>query len=215
MRTVTIDAATDLDKLVDDAVRCLRNGEIILIPTETQYGLCCHAENGKSVEQLLETKGRDHLSPMALLVANWKQAESLATRIPEKVDSLVSEFWPGPLTIIASAIRSDWSGVVSVDGKIGFRCSSHPLASRLAISADFTIAQTSANKHGESPSSDPDYLTNWLADTVGLLIFDRSVTTGDLPSTVVDVSDGKLRILRHGAVDPSVIHEVWKKEINK
>ncbi len=212
MRTVTIDAATDLDKLADDAVRCLRNGEIILIPTETQYGLCCNAESGESVARILEIKGRDQSSPMALLIASWEQAEPLSTQIPENVYRLVSGFWPGPLTIIASSIRSDWPGVVSVDGRIGFRCSSHPLASRLAETAGVTIAQTSANKHGESPSSDPDYLTNWLADSVGLLIFDRSVTAGNLPSTVVDVSDGNLRIIRRGAVDPSTIREAWEKE---
>ncbi len=215
MRTVTIDTGTDIDGLAEDAVRLLRSGEIVLIPTETQYGLCCNAEDDAAINRLIDVKGRDRSSPMALLIRDWHHAAILAKQIPEQVTNLVSQFWPGPLTVVALASKSNWPGVVSEDGRIGFRCSSHPLADRMAESSEFFIVQTSANRHGESPTADPDYLTNWLADAAALLIFDRSVTSGNLPSTVVDVSDGELRIVRQGAIDSAIIREVWEEEIDK
>ncbi len=196
-------------------MRLLRSGKIVLIPTETQYGLCCRADDSASVHRLHDIKGRDRSLPMALLIRDWHHVANLTKQVSEQVTNLVSQFWPGPLTVVALASKSNWPGVVSEDGRIGFRCSNYPLAARIAESAEFFVIQTSANRHGESPTADPDYLTNWLADTASLLIFDRSVTSGNLPSTVVDVSKGILRVMRHGAIDPATIREVWKKEIDK
>lgn len=210
---VTLEDSIDLHKLAVEVVQKVSDGKIVLIPTETQYGLCCNAENSDAVRSLNLIKNRSTSQPTAIFVRDWKHASPLVKSIPDHIERFLSHFWPGPLTVVARSSRSDWFGVVTERGTIGLRNSLHPLVSEIVGSSPFYLTATSANRHGEFPSADTRFLTNWLADDIELFIFDTMIRQDVPASTVTDISGGFPRIVRTGGIDSSVIIEAWHKEI--
>jgi L-threonylcarbamoyladenylate synthase len=213
MKRVFLDSSTNTADLAGEVLQRVSGGEIVLLPTETQYGLCCDAEIGDSVQELNRIKGRSMLMPSAVFVEDWLHGSDLVESPPDGIERFLLHFWPGPLTVILKSSRVGWPGVVSPEGAIGLRCSSHPLLVRIQEQARVYLTATSANPHGKQPLSDPEIITNWLAGHVELFIFDRDVREGAQASTVVDVTTGTPQVLRAGAIAADEILMIWKKEI--
>lgn len=214
MTEVWLDSSTDLAELAAEIIRRTSLGEVVLIPTETQYGLCCNSESSESMSHLNAIKGRSYAQPSAVFVKGWSHASRLVKVAPVNVERFVGRFWPGPLTVVCPASRSDWPGIVTPRGTIGLRCSSHPLLGHV-VSSDTYLTATSANPHDRSPSADPEILTNWLAEDVELLIFDHSIQESASASTVVDISGTEPVILREGRIKAPEIETAWIEEMQK
>lgn len=214
MTVVWLDSSTDLPELAAEVVRRTSLGEVVLIPTETQYGLCCNSESSGSMSHLIAIKGKSYDQPSAVFVRDWSHASRLVKAAPANIKRFIGRFWPGPLTVVCSASMSDWPGIISSRGTIGLRCSSHPLLGHV-VSSEAYLTATSANPHDRPPSADPDELTNWLAKDVELLIFDRGIMKSALASTVVDISSGKPVILREGLIKATEIETAWIEETQK
>ncbi len=214
MRRLWLEPSTDLAEVAGEIVRCTLDGGIVLVPTETQYGLCCNAENPDSMSMLCRVKRRSFSQPSAVYVRDWQHARELVNWAPDGVERFVSHFWPGALTIVAESSRSSWPGIVSPDGKIGLRCSSHRLLVHVAALSHVYLTATSANIHGEPPSAAPEDLINWLAGTVELFIFDSGVRGNALPSTVISIGQEKPEILREGGIAESVVFGLWEREMS-
>ncbi len=213
MKKVWLDSTTDMAELADDVVRRTSKGGVVLLPTETQYGLCCNAEITQSVEHLNRIKKRNIAKPGAVFVRDWAHASEVSRSFPDGIESFLSHFWPGALTIVVKSSRSHWPGIVSPAGSIGLRCSSHPLLAQIQALSPAYLTATSANRHGESPSADSRSLINWLAEDVELFIFDPEIREGAPASTVVDITTQALKCVRVGEISAETVLKIWEKEI--
>ena len=170
---------------LDAAESALRAGELIVLPTDTVYGL---AALPSSMEPLFALKGRPASVPIAVLVESLEQAASVAT-MSDAVERLARVFWPGPLTIVRP--RVDGTGTVAV------RCPDHAFV-RLLAQRVGPLAVTSANRHGAPTPAEAHAAAASLAGDVAVVI-DGGPLHG-VASTVVDASDAELTIIRLGQI---------------
>jgi len=184
------------DALADIAA-VLRRGGVVLLPTDTVYGLAVATSAPGGVARLFELKGRGREVAIAVLVADAAQAWSIAARpVPPAALTLAARWWPGALTLV---VRRDPAWTVDLGGDpstVGLRCPDHVLV-RALCRAVGPLATTSANRHGHpTPST-----ASAAADALGPLdmVIDGGVLEGTA-STVVDCTVDPVRVLRAGAV---------------
>ena len=185
--------------LLQQAVQCLRDGGIILYPTETFYGLGVHYANESALQRLFLIKERNAAKPVLLLIPGKSWIPALAASIPDAAETLAGRFWPGPLTLIVAAAPQLSHFITGAGPTVGIRISSNPVARQLLDLFKSCITSTSANLSGEPSPSSIDQIPFNLMDTVDLVI-DAGKTPGGKPSTVVDVSSVPFHLVREGAV---------------
>ncbi|MBI2981114.1 MAG: threonylcarbamoyl-AMP synthase [Deltaproteobacteria bacterium] len=187
---------------VREAVEMIREGAICAYPTETFYGLGVDVGNEAAIKRLYDLKRRDPGNPIAVIVSDRDMLASIVQEVPDRALVLIDLFWPGPLTIL---FRTK-SG-----GKIGIRISSHPVATALVRGLGCPLSTTSANLAGFPPSSDPNRLRGYFGDKIDLII-DGGALPPSLGSTVVDVTDEKVAIIREGVIPAGMIFKSFKGE---
>jgi L-threonylcarbamoyladenylate synthase len=194
----------------DEAVAVLRSGGVIALPTDTVYGIAVALENPGGIEQLYAAKSRPPDKAIALLLADVDQAAEIG-ELSEAARALAGAFWPGGLTLVVPR-RTDrplpaaLTGGALAPGEIvtvGLRVPAHATPRALAAALG-PLPTTSANRSGEPEARDADEIEAILGDAIDLIL-DGGPSAGGLASTVVDLSDADLRILRHGAVPESAI----------
>ena len=161
LKTLRID--DDPDGALQAAAEALQAGGVVAIPTDTVYGLAAVASQPEAVERLAEMKGRSASQPIAVLVADADQAESLVGELSAAAATLMDAFWPGPLTIVLPVMKGKAAVADALLGRdkqndadepaetIGIRCPDHAWVRELASQVG-PIAATSANQHGKPPS---------------------------------------------------------------
>lgn len=189
------------DRITAAAAAILR-GEVVAFPTETFYGLAVDATSPVALERLFVCKGRGVEKASALLVADLPMFAELCLDVPPRARALAAEHWPGPLTLALPA-RPELSPSIVSDGCVAARASSHPVAAALVAAVGKPITATSANLAGAPPVRSADEVAAALGDR--LLVLDGGRTPGGMPSTLVRIRDGKVEVLRQGAVfvDPA------------
>jgi len=201
--TRIIDALVDRPAALAAAAVELRSGGVVILPTDTVYGLTALASDGVAVGDLFERKGRSADRRVAVLVADADQALLVVAACPA-FGRLSRALWPGPLTIVCN--RADGFGPWLGEGgaTVGVRCPDHDLVRALAAEVG-PIATTSANRSGRSTPAD----ATAAASAVGgnLLVLDGGPCAG-LPSTVLDLTADPARILRLGVVSAAQIRRV-------
>ena len=167
---------------LEDAARVLNAGGVVVIPTDTVYGLAAHPSFPEAVERLYTIKGREAKKPIALLAADETAVREFGYAVPETL----AKHWPGALTVVV--------------GSEGFRVPDHDWTRELLRRCGGVLRVTSANLSGQRAATDAPQA---LAD-VGLsadLVVDDGISPGGVPSTVVRVkNDGSHEILRAGAI---------------
>jgi L-threonylcarbamoyladenylate synthase len=191
----------DLTKALSGAARVLLEGGLVAFPTESFYGLAVDATREKAIERLFEIKGRDFDQPILVLIPQKKIPPDWVRHIPPVAGQLIKKYWPGGLTLVFEAGPSVSHLLTSNTGKIGIRCSGHPLARALARSAGVPITGTSANISGKSPCRSADEVVEALGGRVDLVL-DGGKTEGTIGSTILDVTVDPPLILRRGLVEP-------------
>ena len=175
------------DGALEEASSVLNSGGVVVIPTDTVYGLAAHPAFPDAVERLYAIKGRETGKKIALLAADAAAICASGIRLPEKASALAAEHWPGALTMVL--------------GDEGFRVPDHVWTRRLLAKCGGVLRVTSANISGGRPATDAPQA---LAD-VGLsadLVVDDGASPGGVASTVVRVDgNGDMEVLRKGAVD--------------
>ena len=185
-------------------------GELVVIPTDTVYGVAADAFSPDAVQRLLDAKGRDRTAPPPVLVPGEPTLDALADVVPDEVRALVAEFWPGGLTVILRA-RSmlDWD-LGDTRGTVALRMPSDPIALEL-LAETGPLAVSSANRTGEPAALTASEAERMLGDSVAVYL--DAGTAGEkypdadahMGSTIVDATnlehpDGKLRIVREGVI---------------
>lgn len=173
---------------------CLAHAGVVLLPTETFYGLAADPYSQEAVDTVLELKGRPHDMPFLVLAANWDQINQLAV-VPEFCRPRLEFLWPGPITAVLPA-RSALPA--SPGGTVALRIPGHLMLRKL-LNETGPLTGTSANFHGQRPSVDVDRALESLAGKPALAL-DGGPAPGGRPSTLVDLSGEQVRILRQGAL---------------
>jgi tRNA threonylcarbamoyl adenosine modification protein (Sua5/YciO/YrdC/YwlC family) len=185
-----------------EAVAVLQSGGVVLLPTDTVYGLAVATGVPGATARLFAVKGRSRDTPIAVLVADADQAWALAgSPVPAVATRLAGRWWPGPLTIVVGRDPA-WAVDIGGDGtSIGLRCPDHDLV-RALCRAVGPLATTSANRHGQP--TPPTAAA--AAEAVGGvdLVIDGGRLAG-APSTVVDCTTGEPHVLREGAVPAAAV----------
>lgn len=181
-----------------EAAAVVRRGGLVAFPTETVYGLAADATNPKAIERLSHVKGRPPDKPYSLHLHDATQIAQFVSSVPPLAEQLMRRFWPGPLTIV----------MLGKDGKrVGFRVPDHPVARAFLQACAVPVVAPSANRSGSPPPTDAQEV---LAALDGALdcVLDAGPTRMGRESTVVEVADGRVVILREGAVAKDAILSV-------
>lgn len=191
--------AIDHDYSMGEAVRALREGHIVVYPTETIYGLAADPFSPLAMDRLFALKGRDAAKTVALIAPDAVSAFALASVVPAIARKLADRFWPGPLTLVLPARDGLDPSLIGADGGIGVRVSPHPIASALAAGLGHPITATSANLTGQPPATTVAAARCAFGDRVSVYL-DGGELTASVPSTIVTCDYNGWRIIRAGAI---------------
>ncbi|QEO13439.1 threonylcarbamoyl-AMP synthase [Agromyces intestinalis] len=195
-------------------------GELVVIPTDTVYGLAADAFSAAAVQRLLDAKGRDRTAPPPVLIPGLPTLDALATEVPDAVRALVAEFWPGGLTVILRAQPSLQWDLGETRGTVALRMPDHRIALEL-LSETGPLAVSSANLSGLPAATTAADAHEMLGESVAVYLDGGSAgdayeavgeRPGDRSSTIVDAtavgSGGGLRILRAGVITRAELERV-------
>ena len=190
---------------IRDAAAAALNGRLIIIPTDTVYGIGTRADDPAATGALFEAKGRPRDLAIAVLVPSTAAAHELAV-FDDRAAALAARFWPGPLTLVLARTEASRRWDLGSDARtIGLRVPHHPLAlAVLAITGP--LAVTSANRSGEATPRECDGLARAFGARVAVYLCQDEPLEGD-PSTVVDATEGRLRVLRTGSLGEAELLE--------
>ncbi len=190
---------SDLETRVAEAAETLRAGGVVAYPTETFYALGALAHRSDALARLAEAKGRAEGNPLPLSAADMEQVATVASLADPVARRLAERFWPGPLTLVLPSAAPLDPALCGPGNAVGIRIPASELARALARAARGPLVSTSANWSGEPPATAPSLISPSLrARLDGVL--DGGPTPGGLPSTVVKVERGAVRLLREGVV---------------
>ncbi|MCP2519319.1 L-threonylcarbamoyladenylate synthase [SCandidatus Aminicenantes bacterium Aminicenantia_JdfR_composite] len=192
--------------------RNFREGKIIVYPTETFYGLGANPFNREAVIRIYHLKRREFGKPLPIVIHEKSQVEELAYDIPEIFYRITERFWPGPLTIVLKSKEIFPEEMIGEGGTIGMRLPDFEWLRRLIEKTGFPIIATSANISGGREISSPIELTKIFYGEVDLIV-DGGNTPGKRPSTVIDLTGSRLKIIREGIISKKQLNE-FLKEIN-
>lgn len=188
------------------AVTAIRRGDLVVLPTDTVYGLGADAFSPQAIDGLLRAKGRGRDMPVPVLVGSPTTVDGLAYDLSRTARDLVEAFWPGPLTVVVrQAPTLSWD-LGDAAGSVALRMPLHPVAIEL-LRETGPLGVSSANRSGHPAATDVDQALEQLADSVSVYL-DGGPCADSLPSTIIDVSGDPPTLLRLGALDLEVLRSV-------
>jgi tRNA threonylcarbamoyl adenosine modification protein (Sua5/YciO/YrdC/YwlC family) len=188
------------------AANAVRRADLVVLPTDTVYGLGTDAFSPDGVAELLEAKGRGRDMPVPVLVGSPATLAGIATDLSDAARALVEAFWPGGLTLVCRAQPSLQWDLGDTRGTVAVRMPLHPVAIEL-LTATGPMAVSSANRTGMAPPADVDEAIRQLGEAVSVYL-DGGPTGEPVASTIVDVTGELPRLLREGALPAAVLREV-------
>ena len=180
------------------ATTAIRSGELVVLPTDTVYGLAADAFDPAAVRRLLDAKGRGRDMPPPVLVGSAGTLDALGSDVPSWAGALVAHYWPGPLTIVVHQQSSLQWDLGETRGTVAVRMPHDQVALEL-LGRTGPLAVSSANTTGKPAATDADQATTMLGGYVSVVL-DGGPTVDDRPSTIVDCTGSQPRVLRVGAV---------------
>lgn len=188
------------------AVTAIRAGALVVLPTDTVYGVGGDAFLPRAVAALLAAKGRGRDMPVPVLVGSIRMLDGLSTDLPACGRALVEAFWPGPLTIVVRHPPQLAWDLGEAAGTVALRMPLHPVALEL-IAETGPLAVSSANRSGAPPALTAPEAETQLGSAVAVYL-DAGRAERGLASTIVDVTSGGPRLLRAGALPVPRLLEV-------
>jgi L-threonylcarbamoyladenylate synthase len=185
------------------AIRILRNGGLVIAPTETFYGILGDAWSQKAIKRLVQLKERDYGKPIPLIAGDARMASTAAAELPPAFKPLTEAFWPGPLTLVLKAAIGFPKGITAGTDSIGIRVPAQSPALDLAKFYRGPLTATSANFSGQPPPRSVREIDDELAGAVDLVI-EGGWTPGTQPSTVLNLIPQPPVVIRAGVLGEEV-----------
>jgi L-threonylcarbamoyladenylate synthase len=193
------------------AVSAVRSGRLVVLPTDTLYGIGADAFSTAAVRSLLAAKGRGPDMPVPVLVGSWHTIDGLVTSVPRAARDLVEAFWPGGLSLVLPHAPSLTWDLGITRGTVMLRMPLHPVALELLREVG-PMAVSSANISGRPPATTVAEATEQLGASVSVYLDGGPCQVG-VASTIVDLTGSEPRVLREGAVGVVEITEVLGREV--
>lgn len=186
-----------------EARAAIARGDLVVMPTDTVYGIAADAFQPAAVQALLDAKGRGRSAPPPVLVPNRSTLDALAESVPEAVAKLADAFWPGGLTIVLPARTTLSWDLGDTGGTVALRMPDDRIALEL-LAETGPLAVSSANRTGQPAAQTAQEALEQLGESIEVYL-DAGATAGPLPSTIVDATalvdaSGPLRVLREGVI---------------
>lgn len=193
------------EEAVTAASQAVQRGDLVVIPTDTVYGIGADAFDADAVNDLLEAKGRGRTMPPPVLVSSATTVDALAADLPGYARALIEEFWPGPLTLVCRQQPSLQWDLGDTRGTVAIRMPDHDVALAV-LERTGPLAVSSANKTGQQAATDVDAVLDMLGEDVAVVL-DAGTSPGGQASTIVDVTGSQGRVLRRGALSLEDLNE--------
>ncbi|CAN5692900.1 L-threonylcarbamoyladenylate synthase [soil metagenome] len=197
---------TQRDAGIASAVSAAKGGRLVVLPTDTVYGLGADAFDASAVAALLSAKGRGRDMPVPVLVGSWNTIDGLVYTVPHTARELIRAFWPGALSLVVRQAPSLQWDLGDANGTVMLRMPLHPVAIDVLREVG-PMAVSSANISGRPAAVTVDDARNQLADLVEVYL-DGGPSEQQAASTIVDLTGAAPRILRQGPVTAESIGEV-------
>ena len=194
------------------ATTAIRAGELVVLPTDTVYGLGADAFDPAAVRRLLDAKGRGRAMPPPVLVGAAATLDALASTVPSWARDLVEQYWPGPLTLVLREQSSLQWDLGETRGTVAVRMPHDPVALEL-LGRTGPLAVSSANITGRPAATDADQAAEMLGASVSVIL-DGGPTSDDRPSTILDCTAERPRVLRVGAVPVAELRAVLAGKVD-
>jgi L-threonylcarbamoyladenylate synthase len=188
------------------SVTTVKAGGLVVLPTDTVYGLGADAFSPDAVAALLAAKGRGRNMPPPVLVGSVRAASALTETLGAFGQDLIDEFWPGPLTLVFRASSTLKWDLGDTNGTVAVRMPLHPVALEL-LRRTGPLAVSSANKTGQDAASTAQDAQEQLGESVEVYL-DGGSCADSVPSTIVDLTAGMPRVLRIGAISVDQLRKV-------
>jgi L-threonylcarbamoyladenylate synthase len=208
----TVDATgDDRSDAVAAAAEALRNGDLVVLPTDTVYGVAADAFSPRGTNRIFEAKKRSRAFPLPVLVRSPKQVIGLVTRVPSAAERLMAAWWPGPLTLVVTSDPNlNWD-LGDAAGTVALRMPLDDVTLDV-IREVGPLAVTSANRSGDPPARTAAEARESLGDAVAVYV-DGGERTDQAPSTIVDLTREEPHVLRAGDLDRDLVLRVARGEI--
>ncbi len=191
------------------AAATLARGELVVVPTDTVYGVACSPFDSAAIERIFAAKQRPPDKAIAVLLADVENVQRLAAHISPSAQKLAACFWPGPLTMVLPK-RDGLPSNLSAYPTIGLRVPDHDGCRAFIRAVGGAIAATSANRSGAANPTTVEEASAQLGETVAMYL-DGGKTAGDKPSTVVSLEGEKLTVLRHGPITEAMLDKALRE----
>ena len=204
---INLETKVIMPKDIDIAARTLKEGGLVVFPTETVYGLGANALDADAVSKIFEAKGRPADNPLIVHISDYDMLSGLALEIPDKAKTLMENFWPGPLTVILKASDKIPRGVTAGLDTVGIRMPSNAVARELIAKAGVPVAAPSANLSGKPSPTTFEHVYEDMNGRVPVIINGGNCDVG-VESTVIDLSGDGAIIYRPGGVTEKQISKL-------
>ncbi|WP_456786944.1 L-threonylcarbamoyladenylate synthase [Cellulomonas sp. P5_C5] len=191
---------------LDEAVNVLSRGGLVVLPTDTVYGIAADAFTPPAVQALLDAKGRGRQMPPPVLIGDVRTLDGLATDVPAGARALAEAFWPGGLTLIVRAQPSLAWDLGETHGTVALRVPDHETA-RALLRRTGPLAVSSANRTGSPAAVTAQDAFDQLGESVAVYL-DAGDAPGQVASSIVDATGPTLRLVRAGALSLEQLNEV-------
>ncbi|AJW70148.1 L-threonylcarbamoyladenylate synthase [Nitrosopumilus adriaticus] len=188
---------------IEKALEIIKHGGIAVFPTDTVYGIGCNPYNNEAVKKIYDIKSRDISKPLPILTYSTEIAEKIVV-IDEFTKKIVTKFWPGPLTIILKLIDNDLKKSLFLNEKIAIRVPNHKCTLKILKGCNFLVG-TSANISGHPSFTNPDECFRNLENYD--IFVDGGTITSKAESTIIEIENEKINILREGSLTKEDILE--------
>ncbi len=197
---------------IDRAAEALNAGELVILPTDTVYGVSAALSCPGAVENIFIAKGRPPEKPIALLVDRIEDVESVAAQVPEAAKTLMERFWPGGLTLILPRQPTVPDVVAAGGPTIAVRMPDHPIPRALVRRLGEPLPTTSANRSGRPSPTDAMQAFSELGDKVAIVL-DAGPAPGGIESTVMDPTTNPPIVYREGAIPIPALEDALGRSV--
>jgi L-threonylcarbamoyladenylate synthase len=191
---------------IASAISALKGGRLVVLPTDTVYGIGADAFDGTAVAALLAAKGRGRDMPVPVLVGSWHTIDGLVYSVPDTARDLIEAFWPGALSLVVRQAPSLQWDLGDAHGTVMLRMPLHPIAIELLREVG-PMAVSSANISGRAAAVTAADAHEQLADLVEVYL-EGGPSAQQAASTIVDLTDTQPRVLREGPITAAAIADV-------
>lgn len=185
-----------------DIINTLKDGKLVIMPTDTIYGIIGDATNEDVINKVYEVKERPHDKPLLILVSNFSMLHELVTEIPKETEKIIKKFWPGPLTILFKKSSKVSDALTANSALVAIRMPNDKRLLNIMNHLNRPLISTSANISSHDAITNPNQLEEKMKEKIDLIVDEGTVNNE--ASTLITIVNGKIEILREGSLTEKI-----------